>query len=107
MITTTAAEYIRTVETAIRHSENSWAWDHKPHIPEDELETSDAAMALAAYLEAAEEGRGGIISLPDGQAVAWHHRDGWSVISEHGVATGLLVGLDATGAEVARIVAKY
>ena len=43
----TTTDYIHSVERAIRSSENSWAWEATPHIAEDELEISDAAIALS------------------------------------------------------------
>jgi len=106
MPTATVDSYIRSVEISIR-GENSWTWGSAPSIPEDELEISDAAVALSAYLEVAETGPGGAISLPDGQALTWHHLDGWGLRDQYGASTRMRLAADSSPRQVARAAARY
>ena len=42
-----------------------------------------------------------MITLPDGQMLAWHEAEGWTLWSEHGVSAPLGVAIDATPEQVA------
>lgn len=99
-------EYVHKVGAAIPDIQDSWEWESTPDLPDDVIEISDAAIALSVWLDQTEPGHQGVITLPDGQMLAWHEAEGWTLWSEHGVSTPLGVAIDATPDQVARAAAR-
>ncbi|MFE3458589.1 hypothetical protein ACFXKD_13690 [Nocardiopsis aegyptia] len=101
------ATYIREVERLIRCSENSWSWTDTPEVTDEEIEISDAAIAVGAYMDMAESGRAGVISMPGAIAFGWHERDGWEYIDRYGHMTPIGVAPDASPEVVARAASRF
>lgn len=109
MAITDHAAYIDSVRAAARSPENSWTWGDPEGFPDDEAtEVSDAAIAIACHLDYLDRtdgdkaARGGIISFPDGQALAWHEEEGWTHLDFYGISTPLELPVDATPAQVVK-----
>ena len=103
-------DYIESVWRAIPDAQDYWAWtDPKVAAEEDladEIEISDASLALSWYLDTIDPGPAGIVTLPDGHALGWHETGGWTVIGHAGlVSVPGVLAVDASPAQVARVAA--